>query len=122
MINAAANDEYRVLVTHLPGSEPNGQQWRWRATVLEFPGIAEVGGSREQVIQQIQDRISEILRHSEIVTLSVQATPSPAAATQNEALLAQGWDDHGLFKHDSEALRLFDEIEAERDRTPVIWE
>ena len=33
-----------------------------------------------------------------------------------DALVAQGWDDHGLFKDDPEALQLFDEIEEERDR------
>lgn len=119
MINAVTNEEYRVLVTHQPAVEPNGQSWRWRATVLEFPDIAEEGGSREQVIRQIQDRISEVLRHSEIVTLSVRSMPSLSVAAGNETLLAQGWDDHGLFKDDPEALRLFDEIEKERDRHPV---
>jgi hypothetical protein len=35
---------------------------------------------------------------------------------EDEELLAQGWNDHGLFKNDPEALRLFDEIEEECDR------
>jgi hypothetical protein len=118
-MNTAIDKEYRVLVTHSPVREPNGQPGRWWATVLGFPYIAEEAVSREQVIQQIQARLAEILRHSEVVTLTVPAL-SPVAATEDEnALLAQGWDDHGLFKDDLEALTLFDEIEEERDRHPV---
>ena len=83
---------------------------------MGFPGIAEEGASREQVIRQIQARIVEILRHSEIVTLTVPALPSQAVTQGEDELLAQGWDDHGLFKDDPEALKLFDEIEEERDR------
>lgn len=105
--------EFRVLVTQTPVSEPNGQPMRWRATALGFPDISEEGASREQVIRQIQARIVEILRHSEIVTLTVPALPLTKG---DEELLAQGWDDHGLFKNDPEALKLFDEIEEERDR------
>jgi len=37
----------------------------------------------------------------------------------DDDLAAQGWDDHGLFKDDPEALKLFDEIEEERDRNLV---
>jgi len=110
--------EFRVLVTEAPVREPNGQPGRWRATALGFPDVAEEGASREQVIQQIRDRIVEILRHSEIVTLTVPALPSPVATMEMEddELLARGWDDHGLFKNDPEALKLFDEIEEERGR------
>lgn len=48
------------------------------------------------------------------------STPLPnedtALAEVTDTLPAQGWDDHGLFKDDPEALQLFDEIEEERDR------
>ncbi|MCG3161300.1 MAG: hypothetical protein JMDDDDMK_02451 [Acidobacteria bacterium] len=118
-MNIATDKEYRVLVTHSPVREPNGQPGRWWATVLGFPYIAEEAVSREQVIQQIQVRLAEILRHSEVVTLAVPALSPVAAAEEEDALLAQGWDDHGLFKDDPEALKLFDEIEGERDRHPV---
>jgi hypothetical protein len=112
-MSIAIEKEFRVLVTQTSVTEPNGQQGRWRATALAFPGIAEEGASREQVIRQIQARIVEILRHSEIVTLTVPAFP---LTKEDEELLARGWDDHGLFKNDPEALKLFDEIEEERDR------
>src|SRR5882672_7715016 len=114
-MSIAIDKEFRVLVTQAPVCEPNGQPGRWRATALGFPDIAEEGASREQVIQQIRARIVEILRHAEIVTLTVPALPSSAATKEDEELLAQGWDDHGLFKNDPEALKLFDEIEEERD-------
>lgn len=115
-MSIAIDKEFRVLVTQTPVSEPNGQSGRWRATALGFPDIAEEGASREQVIRQIQARIIEILRHSEIVTLTMPALP---LTKEDEELLAQGWDDHGLFKNDPEALNLFDEIEEERDRRLV---
>lgn len=115
-MSIAIDKEFRVLVTQAPVREPNGQPGRWRATALGFPDIAEEGASREQVIRQIQARIVEILQHSEIVTLTVPALPSPVATKEDDELLAQGWDDHGLFKNDPEALKLFDEIEEERDR------
>lgn len=111
MMNIAANEEYKVLVTHSPSSKPNGQQWHWRATVLGFPDLVEEAGSREQVLQQIQSRIGELLRQAEIVTVT-----APAPTEETDVLRAQGWDDHGLFKNDPEALQLFDEIEEERDR------
>lgn len=114
-MNTATNREYSVLVTHLPASEPNGRPWRWRATLLGFPDIAEEAVSRDQALQQIQQRIADLFRHSEIVTLPLPAS-SPAATEDAVALRAQGWDDHGLFKDDPEALQLFDEIEAERNR------
>lgn len=119
VMSTATNEEYRVLVTHLPASEPNGLPWRWRATVLGFPDIAEEAISREQVIAQIQARLAETLRRSEIVTLTVPTLSSPAATEEDDVLRAQGWDDHGLFKDDPEALKLFDEIEEERDRHSV---
>ncbi len=114
MINIATNEEYKVLVTHSPTSKPNAQQGHWRAIVLGFPDLIEEAGSREQVLRQIQSRIGELLRRAEIVTVT-----APLPAEDTDVLRAQGWDDHGLFKNDPEALRLFDEIEEERDRQMV---
>jgi hypothetical protein len=49
---------------------------------------------------------------------ALSAAPTPLLVTNGtEADLAiQGWDYHGLFKDAPEALKLFDEIEEERDR------
>lgn len=33
-----------------------------------------------------------------------------------EALIVQGWSGHGIFKDNPETLKLFDEIEEERNR------
>jgi hypothetical protein len=110
-MNIATDKEYKVLVTHAPAREPNGQQWHWRATVLGLPDLVAEAGSREQVLKQIQSRLGELLRQAEIVTV-----PAPVSTEETDALRAQGWDDHGLFKNDPEALQLFDEIEEERDR------
>ncbi len=116
-MNLMTDEKYQVLVTRVPVAEPNGHQQQWRATVLGWSGIVEEAVTREQVIRQIEARIAEILRHSEIVTLTAPAV-SPAATAEDE-LLAMGWDDHRLFKDDPEALKLFDEIEEERDRHRV---
>jgi hypothetical protein len=110
-----ADKEYKVLVTHFPLGEADEQEGRWRATLLGFPYIVEEAISREEVINQIKARIDEILRNSEIITLTA---PTPLLVTNGTEtdLAIQGWDDHGLFKDDPEALKLFDEIEEERDR------
>ena len=112
-MSIATDEEYKVLVTRSPASEPNGQQWHWRANVLGFPDLVEEADSREQVLRQIQSRIGELLRQAEIVTVTA---PALLPAEETDELHAQGWDDHGLFKDDPQALELFDEIEEERDR------
>jgi hypothetical protein len=55
-----------------------------------------------------------MLTHLEIITLHAPAFPLDLNGTSDE-LTAQGWDDHGLFKDDLAALKIFDEIEQERD-------
>jgi hypothetical protein len=116
MTNVATNNQYSVLLTppHVNGS--NGQAGYWQATVMGFPDIAEKAASRELVLQQIQDRLTEILRHSEIVSLTVPAPSASALTEEEEALRAMGWTHYGIFKNDPEALKLFDEIEEERNR------
>src|SRR5713101_7030920 len=106
----AATREYKVLLIPQPLTAPDGsQQWRWWATVLGFPYIVEEACSREQVIDQLKARIDEITRHAEIVTLTAPALPLGPDGTEQD-LATQGWDDHGLFRDDPEALQLFDAI------------
>jgi len=111
------NKEYKVLLTHQPlHTQADGQQWR--AVVLEFPSIVEEACSREEVLHQIKIRIGEITRDAEVVILTTPALPLAQESPEKE-LTIQGWDDHGLYRNDPEALQLFDAIEEERDRHQV---
>jgi len=111
------NKEYKVLLTHQPlHTQADGQQWR--AVVLEFPSIVEEALSREDVLKQIKIRIDEMTRNAEVVILTAPALPLAQESPEKE-LTIQGWDDHGLFRNDPEALQLFDAIEEERDRHQV---
>jgi|RhiMetdeSRZDD1v2_1073273.scaffolds.fasta_scaffold105540_3 hypothetical protein len=108
--------EYKVLLTPQPlHTQADGQQWG--AIVLEFPSIVEEALSRE-VLNQIKIRIDEMTRNAEVVILTAPAIPLVQESPE-EALAAQGWDDHGLFTNDPEALQLFDAIEEDRDRHQV---
>jgi hypothetical protein len=118
-MHITTNKEYKVLLIHQPLHAPaGGQQWQWRAMVLDFPSIVEEAFSREEVLNQIKVRIDEITRNAEVVILVAPALPL-AQESPEEDLAAQGWDDHGLFRNDPEALQLFDAIEEERNRHPV---
>ena len=119
MTNGFTNNEYSVLLTapEVNGANgSNGHAEYWQATVMGFPDIAEKAPSRELVLQQIQDRLTEIMRHSEIVSLSLPTTPAITADEDDDELRKLGWINHGIFKNDPEALKLFDEIEEERNR------
>ena len=117
-MNAIPTKEYTVLLTHCPQAEPEGQQEGWRATILGFPYIVEEASSREQALNQLKARLDEITRYSEVVTLTAPVLSLPGNGPE-DALAVQGWNDHGLFKEDQEALRLFAEIEDERNRHVV---
>ncbi len=113
-MNIVADAEYKVLVTHLPVSGQNRSQWR--ALLLGFPDMVAEADSREQAITQLEGRLRDLLRHSEIMTLTAPPLTNSAAIDDEAVLRAQGWDDHGLFKNDPEALLMFEEIEEERNR------
>jgi hypothetical protein len=53
--------------------------------------------------------------HNSLIALALPL----AQESSEEALVTQGWDDHGLFRNDPEALQLFDAIEEERNRHQV---
>lgn len=113
------NREYKVLLTHKRLGESAGdQQWCWQATVLGFPAIVEQAVSREQVITQIRERIDELTRNSEVITLTAPVLPRGKSSAHDE-LAVEGWNDYGLFKDDPDALTLFDDIEEERNRHMV---
>lgn len=105
----ASVNQYQVLITHraVPPA--------WQAVVLGLPTVAARGASRQEVIEQITVRLNQTLQHAEIITLTLAASDN-GQPDDEDKLAAMGWDDHGLFKDDPEALTLFDEIEAERDK------
>jgi predicted RNase H-like HicB family nuclease len=116
-MHSTTTKEYKVLLTHRPlHTQADGQQWR--AMVLEFPSIVEEACSREEVLNQIKIRIGEMTRNAEVVILTAPALPLVQESSEKD-LAAQGWDDHGLFRNDPEALQLFDAIEEERNRHQV---
>jgi hypothetical protein len=117
-MSATLTKEYKVLLTHYPQAEPEGQQEGWRATILGFPYIVEEASSREQALNQLKAKLDEITRNSEVVTLTAPVLPLPENGTEDEPA-AQGWNDHGLFREEREALQLFDEIEEARNRDVV---
>ncbi|GEM_PF-1083551 len=115
LMNITTNTEYKVLLTRQPPATPEaGQQQCWRATVLGFPYLTAEACSREQALDQIRAGLEELLRHAEIVT--VTAPSLPLALNGDDQLVAMGWHDYGIFANDPEALKLFDEIEEERNK------
>lgn len=112
-----AERDYQVLLTPFAAFTPEGGT-HWRATLLEFPTIVEEAFSRAQAIQQIKERIAEMVTYAEVVTLHAPALPVKMNGYQDE-LTAQGWDDHSLFHGDEDALQLFEEIEQSRNTQMV---
>ena len=118
-MSLTATKEYKVLLTQRLLTEPEGDPRPcWRAMVLGFPYLSEEAVSREQAIQQLRARIEDLRRNSEIITLTAPVL-SLVQPEVDEELAAQGWDDYGMFKDDSAALALFDDIEEERERHVV---
>lgn len=115
-MSATPTKEYKVLLTYCPQAEPEGRQEGWRATILGFPYIVEEAVSREQALTQLKVRLEAMTRHAEVVTLTAPALALPENGTDEDELAAQGWNDHGLFREDRDALQLFAEIEDERNR------
>ncbi|MGH9847683.1 MAG: hypothetical protein ACREEM_54020, partial [Blastocatellia bacterium] len=116
LMSSTANTKYQVLLTPQPAAAPEaGQPQCWRATVLGFPNLIAEACSREQALDQIKTSLEEILRRSEIVTVTVPTLPAVLNGADSE-LAAMGWDDYGIFANDPEALKLFDEIEEERNK------
>ena len=68
--------------------------------------------SREQAPAGIEQRLAELLRQSEIVTIRIPAA-AQNGASEMEAL---GYRHFGVFANDPDALKLFDEIEEARNQ------
>ncbi|MEZ4869419.1 MAG: hypothetical protein R3C14_49305 [Caldilineaceae bacterium] len=109
----ASEQTYRVLITHTTTTKT--QEQHWQATLLGFPFIIEEAFSRDQVLMQIKERITDMVANAEIVTLHAPALSVTANGSSDE-LAIQGWGDRGIFKNDPDALQIFDDIEQERNR------
>jgi len=102
----------QVLVTE--ECSDDRQQEVWRAVVLQMPHLMAEGENREQVLAVIKKMLTQSVRHAEVVTLSL----SDEAET-GDKLAANGYRHYGIFADDPEALKLFDEIEEERNKNVV---
>jgi hypothetical protein len=108
-IPAQALATVQVLLTE---EFPDDQQHEvWRAVVLQMPHLVAEGDSREQVLAVIKKMLTQSVRRAEVVTLSLLDQ-----AEIEDPLVAKGYRHYGIFADDPEALKLFDEIEEERNK------
>jgi hypothetical protein len=104
--------EVQILLTE---EISDGQQQEvWRAVVLQMPHLVAEGHDREEVISAIKKMLSESIRRAEVITLSL-----PDLELIEDPLVAAGFRNYGIFADDPEALKLFDEIEEERNKHVV---
>ena len=140
VMSLAENQEYQIFLTHIPAASANGDSPKshWWATLLGFPFIVETAVTRHEVLAQIKQRIADMIKNAEIVTVRAselaeltmsEPVLSPVSAAQTkgksltkdddidrEQLMAMGWDDYGLYSNEPDAMLLFDEIEEERNK------
>jgi hypothetical protein len=100
--------EFQVLVTE--EVTENQSHEIWRAVVLQMPHLVAAAESREEVLSAIKKILSQSVRHAEVVTVSLTGQ-----GETEDLLAAGGYHHYGVFETDPEALKLFDEIEAERN-------
>ncbi len=105
---AARQSEIQVLITEESSAE--NSQTAWRAVVTQMPHLAVAGESREDVIAEIKKLVAGSVHHAEVVTIPL------TNGTQEDTLSAKGYRHYGIFADDPEALKLFDEIEEERNK------
>jgi hypothetical protein len=101
--------EVQVLLTE---EIPIGQEKEvWRAVVLQMPHLVVEGQGREEVIASIRKLIGESVRRAEIITM-----PLSDLNDSVDLPVAAGYRHYGVFENDPEAMKLFDEIEEERNK------
>ena len=109
IVPAQALAKVHVLVTEEFSDDQQPEVWR--AVVLQMPHLVAEGENREEVLAVIKEMLTQSVRRAEVVTLSL--------SDQEEAedpLVANGYRHYGIFADDPEALKLFDEIEEERNK------
>ncbi len=77
-----------------------------------MPHLVAEGENREQVLAVIKEMLTQSVRRAEVVTLSLLDQEEEA----EDPLAANGYRHYGIFADDPEALKLFDEIEEERNK------
>ena len=95
---------------------------RWKAFVLSLPQITAESSSRESVLEEITNKLSEAVESSEIVTipiLSREASSESEDAELEARLREQGYHHYGRFADDPGAMDVFDEIERQRDQHTI---
>lgn len=105
---ATGISEFQVVITEESSTEQT--QKPWHAVVSQMPHLAVEGESRADVLTAIKNLLSRSVRHAEVVTVSL------SNGNQENALADKGYRHYGIFANDPEALKLFDEIEEERNK------
>lgn len=100
--------QYTTLITHISDTS-------WRAVVPALPDCTVEAGSREEALSRIKERIREVVQRTEVLQLDVPAGPTPVKKDQAEQSSQTPWEWAGLFKDDASWIRLFDDIEADRN-------
>lgn len=98
--------EYTVFLTQHPNAP-------WRAVVHELPDCVVEAATRAEALEKIQQRITSIVRYTEVVRLPVTSTPK---TTEEIPFLTQTpWHWFGVSQGTPALNTLYDEIEQQRE-------
>lgn len=97
--------QYTVVITKEPDTS-------WRAFAPFLPDCEVNAATREEVLEQITERIAQ--RQVEIIQIDVPVVPLNGAAAYTT--FEQQWPEFGKLRGDKAWEAVFDEIEQERDR------
>lgn len=108
------------MLTHQPGQP-------WRAVVPVLPDCTAEASTRQEVLAKIQECIQEVVQHTEILQIEVQAMPKNGNLTvvaENgvepaSAPLTTPWHFFGIFQNDPQWGQIFEEIEQEREQNLI---
>src|SRR5262245_25157394 len=117
-MNQSQTMEYRVQVFR---NITDGVE-RWKAFVVAIPAISAEAESREAVLEEIRRQLAEAIATSEITTVT---GPVPEEVVEGDGseldlgLSKMVYRHYGIFANDPRALKLFDEIERQRDQQTI---
>jgi predicted RNase H-like HicB family nuclease len=99
--------EYTVLLTNQPGP-------LWRATVPWLPDCVIEAPTRTEALEKIQQCISDVVNHTEVLRVQVPDAPKMAGG-QLPIIARTPWQWFGVFRDDPTWSSLFDAIEQQRN-------